>query len=284
MSPSGTSSGGLLGRLFGGGDQAASDGPFVRPMTPGDLAAALAIIEDHDEDDAEEAEESLRERDCAGMLVVEEAGDILGLTGAVVDEDVPDIRWLSWTYVRRDARSRGIGSLMIGELLRILDEDGVRKLFIATSDYQEDGEDLYADAIAFYTDLGAREELRVPDYHDAGEAKIILSLINENAPADEPLTAETAGLSFDDIAEAPESEDGFGLVWHEAEDGVNGLEAQLSRAQEEDARAIFVELPEDLSHLAATALTEAGFSKAGALSDYYGPGADQVHWVKTLKA
>ncbi len=287
MSSSAKQSGGLLGRLFGGGQaepSAPQDGPFVRPMRPDDLPAALAIIEDHDEDDAEEAEDSLQERQCAGMLVVEENGEILGLTGAVFDDHVPDIRWLSWTYVRSDARNRGVASLMVGELLRILDEDGVRKLFIATSDYREEGEDLYADAQAFYRDLGATEELRVPDYHDTGEAKIIFSLINENVSPGEPLTAETAGLAFDDIAEAPESEDGYGLVWHEAEEGVSGLDDQLSRAQEEDARAVFVELPQDLSQFADSALRAAGFTRAGTLSDYYGPGADQVHWVKTLKA
>ncbi len=288
MSPTQKSKGGILGGLLGGGGAKAaapSEGPFVRPMEMEDLPAALDIIDAHDDDDAEEAEEALNERQCAGMLVVEENGQILGLTGAVPDEDVPDIRWLSWTYLREDARGKGVGFMLVNELLSQLDQEGVRKIFIATSDYKEDGKDIYADARAFYEEMGAREELRIPDYHDTGETKIIYSLINENIDPGPPLTAETQGVTFEDFAEAPESEDGYGLIWTETEEaGVSGLATQLDRASREGARAVFVELPDDLSAMAEADLSGSGFTKAGALTDYYGPGADQIHWIKLNRA
>lgn len=253
-------------------------GLHVRPMKFGDLQAALRIIEEHDEDDAAEAEDALIERNCAGMLILENNGEVVGITGAVEDDGSPDIRWLSWTYVRSDMRGQGAGNFMVEDLLKRLNDVGVRKIFIATSDYMEDGEDVYADARKFYEELGAREELRVPDYHDTGETKIIFGLENPAYTAPEPDYETAGGLAFEGIGEASESKDGYGLIWSEGDSGVVGLDAQLADARQRGARAVFAELPDDLSVLAETDLEAAGFRKVGALKDYYGAGADQIHW------
>ncbi len=291
------SKGGLLGGLLGGGDaetgkadarpdtpspHGSSEEPVLRAMTMEDLPVVLDIIEEHDEDDAEEAEASLTARQCEGVAVAEVDGEVVGLTGAVADETVPDIRWLSWTYVRKDARGKGVGQFMMDALLDHLGNEGVRKLFISTSDYKEDGEDVYAPARAFYEQLGAREELRIPHYHDTDESKIIYGLENPSFKGGAPLEAESDGLRFTGFEEAPESEDGYGLTWTEDGAGISGLEEQIAAAQKEDARALFVELPDDLSRLATDSLTRAGFREVGALTDYYGVGVRQVHWARIL--
>ena len=162
-----------LAAAFGGRNKSGSK---LRPMNMRDLGPVLDIIEAHDEDDADEAEESIKRRQASGMYVLEEGGQIIGVTGAQPDLDAQGIAWLSWTYLHPEVKSQGVGRMMVDEMLAILRANNVRKVFIATSDYKEDGEDVYADARRFYESLGAELELLQRDYHQSGEARYVYGL------------------------------------------------------------------------------------------------------------
>ncbi len=173
-----------------------SDGPVVERMRPRDIKRVVAIIEETDEDDAEEAAHAFQKYGVDRMLVLKDGGEIVGVTGHSPSEGADDVVWLSWTYLASTARKEGLGRFMVEELLSMLNGQGVRKIFIATSDYAENGEIIYADAHAFYEGLGAVKELVLPDYHAPGEAKIIYGLDNPNhrgAPA--TIDPAAAGLS-----------------------------------------------------------------------------------------
>lgn len=268
----------MFNKLFG------QKGPRLVPMGPEHHAYVIAIIGETDEDDAEEAEDQFREDGYEGMFVLVDGRKVLGVTGAHLAENSDDVAWLSWTYLASDARGEGLGQIMLDGLLGMLNEHGVRKIFIATSDYAEDGEMIYADAIDFYRSLGAEEEMRVPDYHDEGETKIVFGLVNPGVePGPEREIAPFAGVSFKGIAQAPETEDSFGLDWELTGSGVAGLDERLAEARSRDGRMVFAALPSDASEIAEDALRAAGFTCPGRLRDYHGPGVDDVWWSRSLR-
>ncbi|MCH9808776.1 MAG: GNAT family N-acetyltransferase [Alphaproteobacteria bacterium] len=273
----------------GGGEAGAGDdGKAVRPMHSSDIARVLEIINDHDEDDAEEARESFRES-IDGMYVAVDNGRIVGVTGAVADEEADGIYWLSWTYVDERERRQGIGLYLVDGLVHHLQQNGARKMFISTGDYVEDGRDIYAEAKAFYRRLGAVEELSVADYYEPGEARHVYGL--DLVPPDQYAKVDPVGdLVFDGLFGAPECDDGAALTWHEYQegsedddqDGAEVLAGLIDEARREGARFIVAAIPSDLAEGASKGLVQAGFQNAGTLKDYYQPGVDQVHWVLRL--
>ncbi|NSX56188.1 GNAT family N-acetyltransferase [Parasulfitobacter algicola] len=268
----------MLGGLFGGG------GPRLKPMEFKHLRYVIDIINETDEDDAAEAEEDLLESQFANMFVLLERGNVLGVTGYSPIEDTDKAVWLSWTYLAKMHRGQGLGKLMVNDLLKSLADQGARKMFISTSDYTEDGVDIYADARAFYQSLGAFEELRVPAYHSADEAKIIYGLINSEAvPARAEDFPPAKGVTFTGAPQAPESEGGAALTWKEEGIGVNGLAEVIRKAQAGGARILVTSLPQDISALAAPDLEHYGFEKVGSLADYYAVGEAQDWWTYRLK-
>ena len=68
----------------------ATSGRFVRPMASGDVNDVVAIIEQHDDDDAENARESFN-KSLEGMFVAVDNGRIVGVTGAVQDPEAEAI-------------------------------------------------------------------------------------------------------------------------------------------------------------------------------------------------
>lgn len=258
-------------------------GPKLVPMKMQHMAEALAIIAETDEDDAEEARIALEARNCGGMFVLTLKHRIIGITGAVLTEGSDDIAWLSWTYLTQDARQQGLGRFMIDQLLGELKKYGVRKIFIATSDYREGGVEIYADAQVFYGTIGASEEMRVPDYHEAGETKIVFGLENpeaEHRPT-EPLGPIT-GIRFGEITPAIESDRGVTILWELTGDGINGLSEAVDEAVAGGARIIVLSLPEDASAIAKSALQAAGFAETGRLLDFHEPGVADIWWIKTI--
>ena len=122
-----------------------------------------------------------------GCMCSKRADRLSVSTGAQPDLDAPGIAWLSWTYLHPDVRSQGVGRMMVDEMLTILRANNVRKVFIATSDYMEDGEDVYLDARRFYESLGAELELLQRDYHQRGEARYVYGLsVEQTATASSP--------------------------------------------------------------------------------------------------
>jgi membrane associated rhomboid family serine protease/GNAT superfamily N-acetyltransferase len=269
----------MLGSLFGGGK------PKLVPMKLNHLSQVVQIIAQTDEDDALEAEESLISSNCAGMFVLLDRRKVVGVTGANAAEGSDDAFWLSWTYLDWDWRGQGWGQFMIDELLRGLDEVNVRKIFIASSDYEENGAPIYAASHKFYTALGAAEELMVPDYHNPGEAQLIFGLINPrvNKTAD-ALPDAPAGVSFGAPFPAPESEGVYALNWQVEGQGVQGLEDVVREVAEKGGRGVVTALPSDVSALAGDQLQNAGFEQIGALRDFYDTGFDQIWWQLPLNS
>lgn len=258
-------------------------GPRLVPMGPEHHAYAVAIINETDDDDAAEADAQFREDGYGGMFVLVDGSRVLGLTGAHLADNSDDVAWLSWTYLSEDAHGQGLGQLMLDGLLGDLNQHGVRKIFIETSDYAEDGEEIYADAMQFYRSLGAEEEMRVPDYHDLGEAKIVFGLVNPGVdPGEAPPMDPITGVRFTGLDPAPESVDGYGLRWSMEGHGTEGLDTCLDEARRRRARMVFVSLPSDASDFAAPMLEAQGFVRQGRLADFHAPGIDDVWWSQTL--
>lgn len=249
------------------------------------LSRAIEIIAQTDEDDALEAERSLVEKRCDGMYVLIENGKVLGLTGAFPANGVDDIMWLSWTYLDEDCHGDGLGNYMVSELLNGLSDIGIRKVFIASSDYKEDGKLIYEQAHAFYESLGAKLEMTIPSYHDTGEAKLVYGLGNPNVePVAQSVVDVATGVKFTKLEDADESVSGAALHWALAERGCEGLGFFLKEAKTGGARAVFASLPQDVSNMAYEDFIKNGFTSAGELKDYYDVGVSEIWWYNILKS
>lgn len=277
---------GVFEKLFGkksGADPQQSqdpDQPFLRPMEPSDHDAVIAIINQTDEDDAEDADETLKERGYAGMYCLWHRGQIAGCTGYAHSEAGLDVVWLSWTYLDGRARGQALGRYMVDELLRMLNHQKVRKIFIATSDYTEDGRDVYGDARKFYETLGAKLEITVPAFYSVDENKLIYGLDNPGMAREEPLDdLGTRGVRFVDVTLDEDSDDVGVVYWEELDSGVDGLDAVLGLANSRQFRQVVVALPADISDRATVELEAKGFIRLGQLQDFYALHLGQVWWA-----
>ncbi len=255
----------------------------VRPMEVGDIPHVLELINDHDEDDAKEARECFADS-LQGMFVAVDDRQIVGVTGADAEPATSDIAWLSWTYVEKKRQREGIGRYLVNGLIGELQNAGIRKVFISTGDYTENGEDIYAAAKAFYYDLGARLEMKIDDYYAQGEARYIYGL-DINEPASTPPPAQSGDLIFCGLEEADESAQGVLLSWREyipqKDSGLAPAEQladYIDQAKSQNARFIGAAIPFDLSEGAIKGLKKKGFVQVGELKDYYAPGNSQLFW------
>ena len=287
----------MIFSLFGKKDKELNDQPepdptvenerHVRPMQDADIQAVLAIIENHDEDDAEEAAHTFRES-LDGMFVVVENKRITGVTGAVQDPETDAVCWLSWTYVAEREQGKGVGRYLVEGLLSQLQDAGIRKVFMSTGDYEEDGEDIYAAAKALYTNLGAELESRIDNYHEVGEARYVYGLdIGEDGSTE--IAEQTGNLFFNGIENAPESDGGLSLTWEEfnsstdkGQDPREQLQGLIDEARTHGGRFLMAVMPSDLSEGATQGLDALGFSPAGELKNYYRPGVSQVYRILYL--
>ena len=276
----------MIFSLFGSkskSEEGPTSGRFVRPMSAGDIDDVVAIIEQHDDDDAENASESFK-NSLEGMFVAVDDGRIVGVTGAVQDPEAEAICWLSWTYVDENERRKGLGQHLLDGLLFQLRKARIRKLFMATSDFTEDGEDIYAPAKALFQKIGASLEMKIEDYFGPGEARYVFGLDLEK-PSRIAEVAPTGNLIFDDLFPAAETEDGAVLTWREYQlgvdphDGVAELDRLLKQAKDEGARFVLAAIPSDLSAGATEGLTQKGFQPTGTLKDYYQPGIGQLNLI-----
>ncbi|HUS96224.1 MAG TPA: GNAT family N-acetyltransferase [Hyphomicrobiaceae bacterium] len=259
--------------MFGGG------GPQIRAMQRSDLGGVLRIIHGYDEDDFEEARDDLQE-DIDGMLVLTKGSTVIGVTGATPDPQTEGVVWLSWTYIDRVHKGQGFGRQLVGGLLDAVRAEGFRKLFISTSDYKDEGEDIYAPARAFYEKSGAKLEVVLPDYHARGESRYVYGLDLQPPPSRNEHPSGGA-LRFIDIEPAPESENGLALVWEEVQgngpiEGIDSnLEAMVAKARAERARVLVAAVPSDLCGNIGAPLQVAGFEHRGRLIDYFAPNIHQ---------
>lgn len=273
----------MFGKLFGQKPARSPDHPYLDDLRFEDINRVCQIIEETDEDDATDAYETLNARGVSDMFALHYQNEIVGVTGWSETEAEADSMWLSWTYVTDTARNIELDRFLMEELLKQLNNEKVRKLFIDLSDYKEDGVDIYAAQRKLYTDFGAKLELTLPAFYSATESKMIYGLENPGMGKEEDLSElGNRGVSFHAIDADEESTD-IGLIhWDETEDGVSGLETVMGQARSRGFRRCAVALPADISDVAKPELEDNGFERHGMLSDYYAIGLGQVWWTKPL--
>lgn len=254
-----------------------------RPMKAADRDAAYQITLGFDEDDAEALAETLSET-VGGFFVIERGGEVLGFTGYDPIPDSAGSAWLSWTYVADDLRGQGIGRALMDGLRAELSGGRTQRLFVSTSNYTEDGEDVYAPARRFYQAQGAQLALRVADYYAPGEDRFVyrLDLAPAGFAAEAPCPPGT--LAFVGFDAVEESEGARCLLWDVvAEDtDPNVLPRIVDGARAEGAHVLFASLPSEQSRLGAAHLDAAGFEPIGRIADFYGTGQHEEHWACRL--
>jgi len=273
---------------------------IIRPMTEADIKPVLEIIYDHDEDDGEEAEAAFEET-LADKYVMEFEGRMMGMTGFRPDPDTANTAWLSFTYIHEFFQRRGNAHWMMLALRDILEESGIERLFIATSDYidEDTGEDIYLPARNFYENkLNARYELKIDDFYAPGESKYIYSLpVTDRSEQSEPVNVNTKAR-FVGLGEASESDTSYVTLWEEdmgqgdmGEDTnddtrentqshlpTKSLYELIDEVKSYGGKALFVTLPDYISNHHTKELREAGFKDIGTLQDYFAKDIGEVHW------
>jgi GNAT superfamily N-acetyltransferase len=171
-------------------------GYVIRAMQPDDLDEVVDIITDHWEADGVAARRYYEEhfsvppapdKPAERNFVAQDActGRILGVSGFGPDKYwTPGIWWLSWTYVRRDARRRGIGSALLAHVKTEVARCGGGKLFLDTS-----SDPSYADAVRLYERHGFRVEARLAEYY--GKNEDFLILVTDLEGGDDEATTES---------------------------------------------------------------------------------------------
>lgn len=255
----------------------------LRPMIPADVDQALRIIRDHDEDDYETATESYERYGVEDQYTLMEQGKVIGVTGCRYIEDTDRSYWLSWTYVDREYRGQGVGRAMLEELLGLLTERGVRKLFVNTSDLADPQRgSVYQDAIKMYEALGFRLELKYDDYYAPGESRLTygrrVGPLYGLRPQVQP---NSAGMELTGIEEIPETDDAYFVQWQYTQDGsmftLEDLRRLARNAKDWKARCLFMGLPSDMPQV-EEALQAGGFFSCGRLIDFYEDGLDEAHY------
>lgn len=253
----------------------------LREMQTEDIDTAIAIIDSHDEDDAEEAEAGYRELGGTyDNYVYEINGEIIGVTGLSMPPACEDTYWLSWTYVNAKHTNQGHGRKMLTEMIDIIKEKGGRKLFVKISDYvdPEDGA-IYAAALHLYQDLGMSIEITHKHFYDEDETQTILGMrLKEKETTD--VCDEDCYVQFDGVFEIAETDNAYSFSWHdEGEQPLteDDIQVGINAVRDEGARAIFLSFPSNFTHIEAP-LLQSGFSHSGTLSDYYDDGIHEEHY------
>lgn len=153
----------------------------IREMRERDLEAVLDVVESHDEEDAQAAQEYFEElfdlddeeREEVGdqhFVALDDAGEVIGVGGAMEDnEEGYGIWWLGWFYVHPDHQHQGVGAALLERSLAWAREHEGRKMYVDVSSLPE-----YENARRFYAKHGFSEEGRLKDYYDEGEDCLLL--------------------------------------------------------------------------------------------------------------
>ncbi len=254
----------------------------LREMQPEDIKAVIKVIESQDEDDAEEALASYQQ--IGGIMdqyVLEQNGQIIGVTGFLTPPACDHTHILSWTYVHDDYANQGHGRIMLNELISLLKEKGGRKLYVHVSDYvdEEDGA-IYAAALHLYQSLGFKLEITHNDYYDEGEAQMILGLRLKEA-VNRPVEQEFCPVQFNSVFEIAETDDAYSFGWHDEGESsftIADVEIGLEQVKNDEGRAVFLSFPSNYIGVADTLLAS-GFTNAGTLDDYFEDGIHEQHFA-----
>jgi len=264
----------------------------LRPMQKADIDDVVAVIDSHDDEDAAEALAGFNEPNgLEDQFVLEQNGQIIGITGFATPPGCDQTHWLSWTYVHEDFVNQGFGRAMITELIEHLNQAGGRKLFIKVSDYAEKDATgksvcIYAAALHLYKSLGFAEELVLKDYYDQRETMTILGMrFNNIGPDYQSAGLEKQKLQFNSIFEIAETDDAYSFGWNaDAKRLFDAADVQLGvdDVRKRGGRAIFLSFPHNYANIAET-LFNAGFSNAGMLEDYFEDGVHEQHFSLYLQ-
>ena len=257
----------------------------LRKMQSSDINAVVAIIDSHDEDDAEEANNGFRKiAGTEGYYVLEHQGKPIGVTGYSKPEGCEDTYWLGWTYIHANYTNQGHGRKMIQELIDTIKDKGARKLFVKVSDYvdPEDGA-IYAAALHLYQAMGFANELTHKDYYDEGEAQHILGMRLKAETGAMPAN-EYVSIQFNAVFEIAECDGAYSFGWNDQGNEMmtrDDVETGINAVREDGGRAIFLSFPSNYNTIESP-LLEAGFKKSGILKDYYEDGIHDQHYTYHL--
>ena len=257
-------------------------------MLEADIDAVVALIETHDEDDAEDAQLFYIEHNgIYGQFVLEKEGELIGVTGFEAPTGCDQSYWLSWTYIDAQHTNRGLGRKMLTELFDYLQQQqGGRKLFVKVSDYvdPEDGA-IYAAALHLYESMGFSIEVQHDDFYDVGEAQIILGMRLQQEQEHTPAAQQQVAIKFNEIFEISETEGSWSFGWHEHEElgddapfTREDLQTGLDAVRQDGARCVFLSFPSNYAGINEP-LIASGFTQAGSLKDYYADGIDEIHYA-----
>jgi len=256
---------------------------YLREMQTDDVDAVINIIASQSEEDAEEAAEGYREvGGIVDQYVMEQDGDIIGVTGFVSPPGCDHTYWLSWTYVHKNHANKGHGRKMLTELLSLVRAKGGRKIFIKVSDYVDDEDGaIYAAALHLYQALGFKIELTHKDYYTEGEAQHVLGLRLKDSNLGEAIQQENCPVQFNAIFEIDETDDAYSFGWHD--EGANmfnqdDVKIGLDQVREDEGRIVFLSFPSNYVGVSETLLAS-GFLNAGVLDDYYEDGIHEQHYT-----
>ena len=139
-----------------------------------DLEAVLQAIgmnyADHAKQAVRDLEEFLRGpgTDRHGYFVAEADGEVVGCVGFIPDKDeeVENVVWAVWFYVRPDYQRCGVGRVLWEYMEAHLKALRVRKLYLDVGNESD-----HAVATSFYRKLGYTKEGELVDYFRDGENK-----------------------------------------------------------------------------------------------------------------
>ena len=263
----------------------------VRAMYMSDTASVVDIITEHDEDDGEAAEAELQDEGIEGQYVLVDGDTVLGISGYREVENCDETYYLSWVYLDKRHRGHGLGKKMLGDVLDRLRDKDARKIFVKVSDFEVDGENIYATALKMYQSFGFKIEVVGEDFYDDGESQTILGLELKPQSEDLAVADEKPVIRFNGLFEIAETEGAFTFAWTiEKSAGFFGkrsftpedLEVGIRSVKEQGGRKIFLTFPSNLV-LIHRPLQAVGFKYVGQLKDYYEEGLHELHFSHDLE-
>lgn len=255
-----------------------------RQMVEDDLERVVEIIEQHDEDDAEEAEVDYTESGISGIFVALLDDQVIGVSGARLLDNCDRSFQLSWTYLDKQHCNQGYGRQLLLYVLDQLKEFNARKLFIYMSDYvDEDGVSIYAAARHLYQSLDFQKELEIVNYYDEGESLTVFALQIEDKGFDTlPIKPESPKIKFNNLIHIAETESAYSFGWETKRFGktftAEDIELGVDAAQQKGANLVLISFPSNFEGVKQQ-LLDAGFSAIGQLQDYYEEGVHEDHYL-----
>lgn len=264
----------------------------IRQILHSDLSSVLKIINDYDEDDAEEAETQIF-NDNMIHFVCEDDNQIVGISGYERVLGTDRTAYLSWTYVKRSNTNKGIGTDLIRHTIEHATEEGCRCMFIKLSDYKEEGsrQSIYESARRIYLKEGFKSFLVFQDYYQKGENLEILGRRLSTELLEKPLIKdEKPTMRFNGISLVNETESTYTFDWYVPNRfnifekrifSNNDIQIGIKSAIELGATSIVLSFPANLP-LIHQPLFDANFKLLGKLDDYYEDGLDELHFILKL--